>query len=293
MVKNTDRRARAAGDRRQHAVAFTQPRRRQVLHFLLPLHPPVARHDDDVVFFDDEGVGGVFDLLGLLDARAPRLAVLLLNLLELVAHQLPARVLVLQQRGDLPRALALLGQLVLDDENLEPRQPIQLELEDRVGLLGVEREALDDLLGRVGLAVRLADDADDLVERVEDLLEALEDVDAALELFELVLEPAGDDVEAELEELPEHLRAARAAPAGPTCSFSVGTRHVMLTANVVCSGVFLNRYAITRFSSAPAFSSSSIRTSSVDRSLTSTRCGILRLRTTSPMRSTSCALLTA
>ena len=37
----------------------------------------------------------------------------------------------------------------------------------------------------------------------------------------------------------------------PTSAFSVGTRHVMLTANVVCSDVFLNRYAITRLSSAP------------------------------------------
>ena len=67
----------------------------------------------------------------------------------------------------------------------------------------------------------------------------------------------------------------------------------MLTANVVCSDVFLKRYAMTRLSSAPAFSSSSMRTSSVDTSFTSMRCGILRLSTTSPICSTSCALLTA
>ena len=78
---------------------------------------------------------------------------------------------------------------MLDDEDLEPRQPVDLQLEDRVGLLGVEREALDDLLGRVRLAVRLADDLQDLVERVEDLLEAFEDVDALLQRLELVLEP--------------------------------------------------------------------------------------------------------
>ena len=106
---------------------------------------------------------------------------------------------------DLPGALALLGELVLDDEDLEAGQAIQLQLEDRVGLLGVEREPLHDLLGRVGLAVRLADDLDDLVERVEDLLEAFEDVDALLELLELVLEAAGDDLQAEVEEVPEHL----------------------------------------------------------------------------------------
>ena len=61
-----------------------------------------------------------------------------------------------------------------------------------------------DLLRRVGLAVRLADDLQDLVERVEDLLEALEDVDALLQRLELVLQPPRHDVEAEVEEVPEH-----------------------------------------------------------------------------------------
>ena len=73
-------------------------------------------------------------------------------------------------------------------ENLEAGQAIDLELEDRVGLFGVEREALDDLLRGVLLALRLPDDLQDLVQRVEDLLEALEDVDALLERLELVLQ---------------------------------------------------------------------------------------------------------
>ena len=90
-------------------------------------------------------------------------------------------------------------------EDLEPREPVDLQLEDRVGLLGVEREALDDLLGRVRLAFRLADDLQDLVERVEDLLEAFEDVDAPLERLELVLQAPRDDVEAEVQEVPEDL----------------------------------------------------------------------------------------
>ena len=132
----------------------------------------------------------VFDFFRLLDARAPRLAVLLLDLFELLAHQRPAAGLVLEERRDLAGPLALLGELGLNDQDLEPRQAIQLQLEDRVGLIGVELEALDDLLGGVGLAVRLADDADDLVERVEDLLEALEEVDPPRELLELVFEPA-------------------------------------------------------------------------------------------------------
>ncbi len=44
---------------------------------------------------------------------------------------------------------------------------------------------------------------DDLVERVEDLREPLEDVDPLLERGELVLEAPRDDLEAEVEEVPE------------------------------------------------------------------------------------------
>ena len=46
---------------------------------------------------------------------------------------------------------------------------------------------------------------EDLVERVEDLLEALEDVDALAQRLELVLQPLGDDLQPEVQEVPEHL----------------------------------------------------------------------------------------
>ena len=93
--------ARAARQHGQHRVAFAQPRGREVAHFLLPLHPAVARHDDDVVLLDDEVVGGERDFLGRLDQRAALVAlrVRLLHLLDLVAHQLPAALLVLEQAG--------------------------------------------------------------------------------------------------------------------------------------------------------------------------------------------------
>ena len=58
--------------------------------------------------------------------------------------------------------LRLLLELLLDDEDLEAREAVELELEDGVGLLGVELEPRHDRLRRVGLAVRLADDLDDL-----------------------------------------------------------------------------------------------------------------------------------
>ena len=69
-------------------------------------------------------------------------------------------------------------ELLADDENLEAGEAVDLQLEDRVGLVRVELEALHDLLRRVGLALGLPDDLQDLVERVEHLLEAFEDVDA-------------------------------------------------------------------------------------------------------------------
>ena len=190
VAEERRRRARAAGHDRQHLIALAQARGRDVLDVLLSLHPAVARHDHDVVFFDDEVFGGVLDLFGVArDRGAARIAVLLLNLFDLLAHQRPPAVLVLQQAADLTRALALLLGLLADDQDLETGQAIDLELEDRVGLFGVEREPLDDLLRGVLLAFRLPDDLQDLVERVEDLLEALENMNALLQRLELVLEP--------------------------------------------------------------------------------------------------------
>ena len=62
---------------------------------------------------------------------------------------------------------------------------------------------MHDLLGRIRFSLGLADDADDLVERVEDLLEALENVDALVQPVELVLQTIGHDLEPEVQEVPE------------------------------------------------------------------------------------------
>ena len=90
-------------------------------------------------------------------------------------------------------------------EDLEPRETIDLQLEDGVGLIRVELEPLHDLLGGVRLAVGLPDDADDFVERIEHLLEPLEEVDPLLQRGELVLQPLGDDLEPEMQEVPQNL----------------------------------------------------------------------------------------
>ena len=162
--------------------------------------------------------------------------------LELLAHDAPdaLRALLGEELLDRARALPLLLELLLDDEDLEAREAIEAQLEDRVGLLVVELEPRHDLLGGVGLAVGRADDLEDLVERVEDDREAVEDVHPPRELGELVLEALRDDVEAEVQEVPEHRPRSRRS-GRPTSGFSVGTRQVRLTANVFWSGVFLKR----------------------------------------------------
>ncbi len=149
------------------------------------------------------------------------------DLLDLLLDELPATRGggVGQQLANLFGSRLLVLELFLDDEDLKPRQAVELELEDGVRLLGIELEAGDDLRGRVGFAVGLADDADDLIERVEHSREAFEDVDALFELFKLVLEPAGDDLQAEVQEVlqnraqiaafgPAHLRIVRRNQAG-------------------------------------------------------------------------------
>src|SRR5262249_44812656 len=117
----------------------------------------------------------------------------------------------LEERFKLLRLAALFGELLLDEQDLEPREPVELELEDGVGLLLGQLEARDELLCGVGLSFALADDLDHLVEGVEDLLEALEDVDPRLELREVELDAPGDRLVPELEELGEDLLEIEAA----------------------------------------------------------------------------------
>ena len=145
----------------------------------------------DVVFLDDEVFGRVLGLAFVArNARPARIAVLLLDFLDLDADDVPAAVLVLQQRVDLAHAAAAILELLSNQQNLEPRQAVDLQFEDRVGLFRIEIEPLDDLLRGIRLAFRLAHDLQNVVERIEDLLEALENVDAFLDRRQLVLQPS-------------------------------------------------------------------------------------------------------
>ena len=183
-----------------------------------------------------------------------------------------------EDRLDLLRLGRLLLELFADHVDLELRESIQLQLEDRVRLDLVELEPLDDLVGRVFLAFARADDLDDLVEGIEDRDVALEDVDPLVELLELIFEPALRDDQPEVEEVLQHRLDAEAARLrrraerrAPSSRNSGGTRHVMLTWKFDCSGVFLNKYAITSSGSASFLISRTMRMSSVDSSRTSTQ----------------------
>ena len=156
---------------------------------------PSRDSEDDAVLVDDEVLGRVLDLgLGGGERRAPRVLadrrIGGAHRLDLAARTIAQRfVSSSSERAQLAAALARRRQLLLDHLDLEPRQPVDLQLEDGVGLLGVEAEAGHDLPRRVGLALGLADDLQDLVEGVEDLGEAFEQVLPPRQRRQLVLEP--------------------------------------------------------------------------------------------------------
>ena len=75
-------------------------------------------------------------------------------------------------------------ELVLDLDALEPRELAQADLEDVLGL-DVGQPELGDQVG-LGL-VRLADDADHLVDRQQRELPAFEDVDAPVDFAQPML----------------------------------------------------------------------------------------------------------
>src|SRR5262249_9734979 len=140
---------------------------------------------------------------GAADLAAPLVVELLADVDELVPHDLPPPGLALQDPLDAPRLLLLGEELLADGVDLQARQLVELHLEDRVDLHVVEIAALGQLGGGVLLALRAADELDGLIEPVEDLDESLEDMDSPQELGEVEAEAPGDDVEPEIEEVPE------------------------------------------------------------------------------------------
>ena len=149
--------------------------------------------DDDVLAGDQVLVGNL--AVGRDDPGAPVVAVLVGDLLELVAHdtaltlRLGENVL---QVGDLGLDL---GQIVDDALTLQCRQPAQLHVEDGLRLDLVDVEQFDQALTRIVDGLRGADQRDHLVERVERLDQAAQNVGALVGFSQPVAGAPDDDVE--------------------------------------------------------------------------------------------------
>ena len=159
--------------------------------------------DDDVLAGDQVLVGHL--AVGRDDAGATVVAVLVDDLLELVAHD---RALALRlgqdvfQVGDLGLDL---GQVVDDALAFQGGQAAQLHVQDRLGLDLVDVEQLDQALLRDVHRLRRPDQRDHFVERVERLDQTAQDVGALVGLAQPVGGAPHDDVELMVDVVPDQL----------------------------------------------------------------------------------------
>src|SRR5262245_2821764 len=96
-------------------------------------------------------------------------------------------------------------ELLQDLLDFHLRNSIELRFENGIDLNFIELESLHQLLGRIGLAFAIANNADGFIERVENNLEAFENVNSFAELFELILKTALDRRKAKIKEVAENL----------------------------------------------------------------------------------------
>mmetsp|Transcript_57652 Transcript_57652/g.135681 ORF Transcript_57652/g.135681 Transcript_57652/m.135681 type:complete len:823 (+) Transcript_57652:883-3351(+) len=174
-----------------HLVAFQCP------------HPALLADDDGDRLVDDLHFGN--DPLVGLDQGAAVVAVLLgvgFDLLDDGAAQRGGRAEDVFELGTL---VTQLGQLLLDLDRLQPGQLAQPDFEDVLGLAVAQVEARDQ--GLLGL-VRLADDADDLVDVQQHQLPALEHMDALVDLGQAMLGAAAHRGLTEAHPLAQHLAQA-------------------------------------------------------------------------------------
>ena len=159
--------------------------------------------DDDVLDGDEVGVG---DLAVVADeAGQPLVPVLLDDLAELVADDLPLALRPVEDVLQVADRRLDLGQLVDDLLALEGGQATELHVEDGLGLELVDLEELDQAVPGDVDGLRRADEGDDLVERVERLDEPAQDVGPLLGLAQAVAGPPDDDLDLVADPVPDEL----------------------------------------------------------------------------------------
>src|SRR5689334_5186665 len=159
---------------------------------------------DRHVFLGDQILDAELALFGK-NLGAARVAVLLLNLPQLVDDDLHHKAIAREDREQPFDQLQQLGVLVENLLPLEAGQPLQLHVEDRLRLNRRQAELRDQAIARLAWILRGADQRDDGIEVIERDLQPFEDVAARLGLAQLELGPASDNLPAELDEVVDQL----------------------------------------------------------------------------------------
>ena len=148
------------------------------------------------------------------DLRAPIVAVLLADLLQLVDDHLHQQAIAVEDGAQAFDGFQQLGELVEDFLALQAGEPLQLHVEDGLRLHQREAEVRGQAVARLGDGLRPANQLDHLVEVIERDLQSFEEVVAGFRLSQLEVGAAADDFAPEadegLDELEQvqHLRPA-------------------------------------------------------------------------------------
>ena len=146
------------------------------------------------------------DLAGLVhDLGQPRVPVLLLDLPELVLDDLQHQPLARQDLAEARDVLQDVPVFLEDLFALQPGQPLQTHVQDRLGLDVREREGRRQPRARLGRRRRAPDQRHHLVEVVESDLEPFQDVGPGLGLGQVVARAPHDDLLAVQDEVLQNL----------------------------------------------------------------------------------------
>ena len=170
------------------------------------------RDRDDHLLVGDQ-VLDVHVVLGEGDLGAPLVAVALLDLEQLLLDQAHHARLVAEDLAQLLDPLERVRVLLLDLVRLERGEPLEAQVEDRLGLDLREAELVHQAVARRLRVARAADQLDDGVEVLERDQQALEDVQPRLALAQLVLGAPDDDVALVVDVVADQRHAARACAA--------------------------------------------------------------------------------